>query len=134
MWFRLTHLVEGIHSTYLGLTILTFLPLRPLTISRGFRSRHNFDGIVTYSYIDEKIPPPSYLQLFRSGIIESVDTRRIRTYDNEQLMIPGTSWEDELLGAVRQHFEIQANIGVTPPLCVMLGLFKCEGGKDVWWV
>ena len=37
------------------------LPLRPLTISRGFSSRYNFDGIVTYSYIDEKIPPPSYL-------------------------------------------------------------------------
>ena len=105
------------------------LPLRPLTISRGFSSRHNFDGIVTYSYIDEKVPPPSYLQLFRSGIIESVDTRRINTYDKEQLMIPGTSWEDELLGAVRQYFDIQANIGVTPPLIVMFSLLNVKGAK-----
>jgi|CXWL01.1.fsa_nt_gi hypothetical protein len=104
-------------------------PLRPITTSRGVSSRHNFDGIVTYSYIDEKTPPPSYLQLFRSGIVESVDTRRIRIYEKEQLMIPGQSWEDELLGAVRQYFDIQSNIGVTPPIVVMLSLLNVKGAK-----
>ena len=105
------------------------LPLQPLSTSRGLSSRHNFDGIVTYSYIGERTPPPSYLQLFRSGIIESVDTRQINTYDKEQLMIPGTSWEDKLLGAVRQYFDIQANIGVTPPIVVMLSLLNVKGAK-----
>ena len=103
--------------------------LRPLTVNSGFSSRHNFDGIVTYSDIGDKTPIPSYLQLFRSGIIESVDTRQINTYDKEQLMIPGTGWEDILLGAVRQYFDIQANIGVTPPIVVMLSLLNVKGAR-----
>ena len=105
------------------------IPLRPLTISQGFSSRHNFDGIVTYSDIGKTAPPPSYLQLFRSGIIESVDTRRINIYNEKQLMIPGIGWEEELLGAVRQYFEIQANMGVTPPIVVMLSLLNVKGAK-----
>lgn len=105
------------------------LPLRPLTRNGGFSSRHNFDGTVTYSPSNSGSPPPSYLQLFRSGIIELVDTRRISTYNNGQLMIPGTGWEDELLGAVRQYFDIQANLGVTPPLIVMLSLLNVKGAR-----
>ncbi|OQW60562.1 MAG: hypothetical protein BVN28_08590 [Nitrospira sp. ST-bin4] len=105
------------------------LPLRPLTTNGGFSSRHNFDGTVTYSPVNRGIPPPSYLQLFRSGILELVDTRRIRAYDNGQLMIPGTGWEVELLGAVHQYFDIQANLGVTPPIVVMLSLLYVKGAK-----
>ncbi len=44
-------------------------------------------------------------------------------------MIPETGWEDRLLGAVRQYFAIQANIGVTPPIVVMLGLLNVKGVK-----
>ena len=104
-------------------------PLRPLGTQSGLNSRHNFDGTVTYSYIGEDTPPPAYLQLFRSGIIESVDTRQINTWHNGPLMIPGTSWENMLLNAVRQYFDIQANIGVIPPLVVMLSLLHVKGAK-----
>jgi hypothetical protein len=105
------------------------LPLRPLTISGVFSDRHNFDGIVTYSYIDERIPPPSYLQLFRSGIIESVDTRRVSPHGGKQLWIPGQSWEEELLGAMRKYMEIQTNIGVTSPIVIMLSLLNVKGAR-----
>jgi hypothetical protein len=105
------------------------LPLRPLTTSGGFSSRHNFDGVVTYSATMDKTPSPSYLQLFRSGIIELVDTRRVGTYDKEGLIIPGTGWEDELLAAVRQYFDIQVRIGVSPPIVVMLSLLNVKGAK-----
>lgn len=104
-----------------------FHQLHPLTGS-GVSSRHNFDGIVTYSDMGRDSPPPSYLQLFRNGIIESVDTRLIRNHD-DQLNIPGTRWEEQLLKAVRQYFDIQANIGVTPPLIVALSLLNVKGAK-----
>lgn len=107
-----------------------FLPLRPLAVHGGFSPRHNFDGIVTYPpIINERTPSPAYLQLFRSGIIESVDTRQINSWDNRPLTIPGTGWENMLLNAVRQYFDIQANIGVTPPLIVMLSLLHVKGAK-----
>jgi hypothetical protein len=44
-------------------------------------------------------------------------------------MIPGTNWENILLEAVRQYFDIQANIGVTPPIVVMLSLLNVKGAK-----
>jgi hypothetical protein len=106
-----------------------FQALRPLSISRGYSDRHNFDGIVTYSYIDEKTPPPSYLQLFRTGIIESADTRKVGTHGETQIWIPGQSWEDDLLQAMHQYIEIQTNIGVTSPIVFMLSLLNVKGAK-----
>jgi hypothetical protein len=75
-----------------------------------------------------KIPfLPSYLQLFRNGIIESVDARAINTYEEGQLTISGKAWEEGLLKALKQYFDIQAHIGTTPPIVIMLSLLDVKG-------
>jgi hypothetical protein len=49
-----------------------FLPLSPMVHAGQLSYRHNMDGIVTYSVQRAPARSRSYLQLFRSGIIESV--------------------------------------------------------------
>jgi hypothetical protein len=109
-------------------------PLRPPSVSGGWSNLHNFDGIATYSYIGDRILTPSYLQLFRTGIIESVDTRIIalteakRTgSDSDQISIPGEWFETHLIDSVNQYFSVQASLGVIPPVVIMFTLLSVKG-------
>jgi hypothetical protein len=111
-----------------------FLPLSPPGDYGGVSKRHNFDGIVTYSHIGDH-PSPSYLQLFRTGIIESVDTNLIQVADSAmigvgegQITIWGDSFEKQVLGDVQQYLNnVQASLGVTPLVVIMLSLLTVKG-------
>lgn len=105
-----------------------FLPILPIARSNGYNFRHNFDGIVTYTASPKNEPSLSYLQLFRNGIIESVDAQMLGT-DNGALMMHGQSWEEQLLGAVTQYFNVQSSLGVVPPVLVMVSLLSVRGAK-----
>lgn len=111
-----------------------FAPLRPPSVSGGWSPLHNFDGIATYGYIGDGIPPPSYLQVFRTGIIESVDTRIIALSEAEraglptdQIVIWGEWFETELINSVKQYFDIQNSLGVSPPIVIMFTLLSVKG-------
>lgn len=112
-----------------------FLPLLPPGDYGGVSKRHNFDGIVTYSHMGATSLAPSYLQLFRTGIIESVDTRLIQVADSTrggvgegQITIWGESFEQQMLGDVQQYLNnVQASLGVTPPVIIMLSLLNVKG-------
>jgi Putative DNA-binding domain len=111
-----------------------FLPiLPPGGGGGGVSKRHNFDGIVTYSHMGDD-PSPSYLQLFRTGIIESVDTGIIQVADmarigmaEGQITIWGESFERQVLGDVQQYLNVQGSLGVTPPVVIMLSLLTVKG-------
>ncbi len=103
-----------------------FLPLLPMAHSSGYSYQHNFDGIVTFNAFAKNETSLSYLQLFRSGIIESVDAQMVRM-NHGTLMMSGQSWEDQMLSAVEQCFNIQSSLGVVPPILVMLSLLSVKG-------
>lgn len=111
-----------------------FTPLRPPGDYGGWNKRHNFDGIVTYGYMGHAIPAPSYLQLFRTGSAESVDTKLIQRVEatmpgvgQGQVTIWGDSFEKQVLGDLRQYLDVQASLGVTPPIVIMLSLLNIKG-------
>jgi hypothetical protein len=112
-----------------------FLPLLPPGGGGGVSKRHNFDGIVTYSHMGDD-PSPSYLQLFRTGIIESVDTGIIQVADmarigvaEGQITIWGESFERQVLDDVQQYLNVQGSLGVTPPVVIMLSLLTVKGAS-----
>jgi hypothetical protein len=106
-----------------------FLPLSPPGNSGGWSNRHNFDGMVTYSHMGDTLPSPSYLQLFRTGIIETVDTRQIQVTDSTkgQITMWGEEFEKHVLGNVQRYLDVQASLGVTPPVVIMLSLLNVKG-------
>jgi hypothetical protein len=93
-----------------------FLPMDTTTSG----SRFNFDGVVTCSY---PLPSHDYLQVFRNGVIEAVDV----FLSPGDLTIPSVGYEKELLKFLPRFALIQKNLGVEPPLFIMLSLL---GVKD----
>jgi len=100
------------------------LPL-PLTgLFSGWR--YNFDGLLTY---DER---GSYTQVYVSGIVEAVDSFVLGGAVAEgegkgELAIPSVRYEEALLEALPRYTCFQEQLGVEPPIFVMLSLLGVKG-------
>jgi hypothetical protein len=86
---------------------------------------HNFDGIYTHSR--DKEASHSYLQIFRNGIIEAVNTSMLKPEADGRKLIAGTPFENTLRKILKKYFEIQRKLGVEPPVVIMLSLLDVKG-------
>lgn len=86
-------------------------------------SRVNFDGLVTYGM--EGTGNPAYLQLFRSGAIESVDAQMFGRGDKN--LIPCVAFEEAFVDALRRYLRVQKELGAECPIVVMLSLLGVKG-------
>jgi hypothetical protein len=103
----------------------------PIGAYHGHSGRFNVDGYLTYS--GSSLPGlfESYLQLFRSGIIETVNSHFLRP---EPLNRPGvkgilplTPIEDRLLKAIYRGLSLFKHLDLLPPIDIRFSLF---GIKD----
>jgi len=85
-------------------------------------SRYNFDGFLTY-YPMEKDKAASYVQLFKNGIIEAVDSELLR----QNKKIPITTLETKLLDSVSSYLSILKILNVELPIFVFLTLIGVRG-------
>ncbi len=93
--------------------------LQPISAA-SWNSRHNFDGYLSFA------SPLTYLQVFRNGNIEAVNASIIEP-DDEGLTIPSLLFEGKLLDALPRFLSIQRQLGVEPPLFIMLSLLGVSG-------
>jgi hypothetical protein len=75
--------------------------------------RYNFDGFVTYAP-----KGGSYVQIFHNGSIEAVNTS---LFANPPY-IPSTKFEQVLVKAVEMYVALIKELGVQPPIFIMLSL------------
>jgi hypothetical protein len=99
--------------------------------SCGFeRSRYNFDGLVVYfPHSRETEPREWYIQCFRNGIIEIVTMERNRINrgeGEEPIMIEYEGWASS---AVKKYLKMLGDMGVAPPVFVLLTLLGVKGHK-----
>ena len=99
--------------------------LPPLFLS-GHDSRHNLDGFLCYAMDGKEEFCNGYAQLFRSGAIEAVDSRVLRGPGNNQLL-PSPELEKGLVAGLDGYLKAQQDLGVQPPLFVMLTLLGVKG-------
>lgn len=85
--------------------------------------RLNFDGFLTYELSSR--PTCSYLQVFRNGSIEAVEVHIMRKVEDKRYL--PSSYEVELLEALPRFLSVQKQLGVEPPLFVMLSLLEVSG-------
>ena len=74
---------------------------------------------------------PGYIQVFRNGAIEAVDTYLLNRRGN---IIRSIAYEREVLESVGRFLAIQRVLGVDPPLALMITLVGVNGyrmGVDV---
>lgn len=107
--------------------------LRPISAAFDFWSHHNFDGLIRYSFDRSGGTNGNlayhYVQLFRNGIIESVDARIIRkpakNYDGYPY-IPD-DYEDALVKVLPSNLDVLQRLGVEPPILIMLSILDVKG-------
>ena len=68
----------------------------------------------------------TYLQVFRNGIIEAVDASILQP-EGSELTSPRLLFERKLLDALPRFLAIQRQLGVEPPLFIILSLLGVSG-------
>jgi hypothetical protein len=84
----------------------------------------NFDGFISFSM--DKETAYSYVQLFRDGTIEAVNTGILRKY-NDSAAFSGVSLERAVFEVLPKYRVLQKELGVEPPLFIMLSLLGVRG-------
>ena len=92
----------------------------------GWNHRFNFDGYLIYGMRFYSEVANTYLQIFRNGSIEAVEASILRTYQEKDI-IPSVLLEKELLKGVERFLLFQKDLGVEPPLFIMLSLLGVHG-------
>lgn len=101
--------------------------------SRGFlKSRFNFDGVLVTDGKDEtKIT--SYVQYFRSGIIESGSGRLFYKHDDDGILnFDSRNLETVIIYAFKQYLDLQKSLGIGLPIYVLISLCHVKGAIITW--
>jgi len=97
--------------------------LQPIYAS-GSNTRYNFDGILLSTNRTASATDSGYVQVFRSGAIESVTTDLLGRIDK---LIPSLIFERELILALDRYLRFEKNIGNNPPIVIMLSILGVKG-------
>jgi len=112
--------------------------LTPIYHSGFSNHRYTFDGYLTYHTQHESQHADAHLQLYRNGIIESVDASFLEPYDNE-MIIASLPFEQRLIERLGEYLQVLERLRIEPPFIVMLSLlgvsmyglvFGSRGGTD----
>jgi hypothetical protein len=98
--------------------------LDPIHADNSSNFRFNFDGILTWEQYQRSSPAISYLQLFRSGIVESVNTS---LFDGSAKAINSIMFEQEIIEALDRFFLVQNSLETEPPYFLFLSLIGVHG-------
>ncbi|MDA2615464.1 toll/interleukin-1 receptor domain-containing protein [Bacillus cereus] len=96
-------------------------------LSRGWNDSINKHGFYTYAttYLGDKGNPPGYVQFFKNGIIESVDTDLLNK--RERKYIPGTAFEREILRLIESRYKVALKkLGIKLPFAISITLTDVE--------
>ncbi|MFZ0962901.1 MAG: ATP-binding protein, partial [Terriglobia bacterium] len=88
----------------------------------GYNLGYNFDGIFTYSPGETAGLAGSYLQVFRSGNLETVNHRILR-----HQVIPSETFEEGLIESLPRYFEALKMLNIDAPVFIMFSLVGVLG-------
>ena len=111
----------------------------PLTvwddITNGY-IRFNIDGLVRYIQWKTPLSPSAYTQIFRNGVIETVDMSLLginafNVNNFHSNVVPtsfsGERYERRLLECIKRFIEVQKFLGVDQPFFLMVSLLNVNG-------
>jgi hypothetical protein len=108
--------------------------LRPINANQ-WNNRHNLDGFLTYGGHGNPQTPMTYLQIFRSGAIEAVESMLLE-YNNihardsgteRQNLVSTTPIERFLIVSLDKFLKVEQELGMEPPVFIMLSLVGVKG-------
>lgn len=98
--------------------------LWPLDAS-SLNRRFNFDGILNFAQQDGVAD--SFVQLFRSGIVEAVTDYSLAYEQDGKKLLRLTHCESELIKALPNYVHFQRTLGIDAPVVAMISLLGVKG-------
>jgi hypothetical protein len=110
-------------------TNIIYQTLAPVFHNSADRSRINLDGRLVYQFTGHDVGSAGFLQLYRSGIIETVDASLIpfaESYPRGKV-ISSLVFEVGLFRFIQRVLPVLKSLGVDPPLVLILTLIDVRG-------
>ncbi len=106
---------------------LSLYDIQPMGAS-NFNHRYNIDGLLTYSSFKSKNRSYSYVQLFRNGIIEAINSEILWPGEGDKV-IPITLIEEELIEKVPVYIGVYKKLGIDAPIFLFLTFVNVKDYK-----
>jgi hypothetical protein len=113
------------HWRQFGLSCVA-LTVERLLYASGWSKRYNFDGYATYTERPATPGVTTYLQLFRNGIVEAVDTEMLEAGSAGKI-IPSLLFEQNIIHGATRYLDLQQQLGIAPPIILMISLLDVHG-------
>jgi len=114
------------------LSLYDIQPMRSTT----FNKRYNIDGLLTFSSFRGRERSHSYVQLYRNGIIEAVNTLLLWSKNNDKF-IPITKIERTLIEYIPKYIEVYKKFNLDTPIFLFLTLIDVKdyiiSENRKWW-
>jgi Schlafen, AlbA_2 len=88
--------------------------------------RVNFDGVVIFRIDADSPRCDAYVQAFRNGTIEAIETAEFEEANGKKFIL-SLAFEKNLISATTRFLKLQANLGIPPPIFVMISLLGVKG-------
>jgi hypothetical protein len=98
--------------------------IRPMGSELTGTQHYNYHGLLSYQKIDDKAH--SYVQVFRNGCIEAVETSLLRPWDGKACF-PSIEFEREIIHCGNRLFNLLKKLKVDPPFIAMLSFLGVRG-------
>lgn len=96
--------------------------------SSGYNTRLNFDGLLNFDQVSGGPSCRSYVQVFGTGAIETVDGYTIHPRDGKKI-IGGKYVVRELISTLGAYLKVEEQLELQPPIFVMVTLLGITGFK-----
>lgn len=100
---------------------------RPMYSDQPVPARYTIDGVVAHDAVPPQ-PARRYVLLRRNGVIEAVDTAFLNLRPEEVL---GSPFERTLVDDVSRFLALQRELGVEPPIVLLVTLLGVQGARIV---
>lgn len=102
------------------------LELTPLGCGGGCKGRFNLEGYVRYADAQDLGFASAYLQIFRNGALETVDTS-LASNSGSEGHLAGANLESDVLQTLRRYVVSLKHLQVDVPFAVMISLLGVRG-------
>ncbi len=90
-------------------------------------SKYNLEGYINFGFIDDKGGASGYVQIYRNGIIESVDSSILGLTSIKTPSLRSGLVEREIVNKVKIYLEYQRRMGVLPPIVLFASFLNIRG-------
>ncbi|TSC60541.1 MAG: ATPase AAA [Parcubacteria group bacterium LiPW_15] len=102
--------------------------LRPMFTDAWFRPQINVAGVIAHTGAGQKEIARSYVQLFRNGAIEAVETSILaRSKTERESVIPIYVIEEQIINYTKNYLNALHSLEINPPIFVFITLTDVKG-------